>query len=243
MLALLGDYTASSPNNYSVSNVKSDFEYVRRLFDGLGDYPVAWIRGNHENNYFANSERPLTNDEIFENIESNSRGLTVDPLNPKGGYGYIDFPENKIRMIFLNTSDVYIEHAFIEGEDAPSVGVSSVQLKWLASVALDFSDKADACDWGIIINSHVPLDQGNDAQRVLKILEAYKSGLSGRLDYVREEKSYSVVPTEYTISGKGWGHGVGMSQNGAIGMAKAGFEYDEILEWYYSGAKVTKVRR
>lgn len=58
-----------------------------------------------------------------------------------------------------------------------------------------------------------------------------------------ENKTYSKNPTTYTISGKGWGHGVGMSQNGAIGMAKAGFDYDEILEWYYTGAKVTKVRR
>lgn len=58
-----------------------------------------------------------------------------------------------------------------------------------------------------------------------------------------ESKTYSKEPTTYTISGKGWGHGVGMSQNGAIGMAKAGFDYDEILEWYYTGAEVTKVRR
>ena len=56
-------------------------------------------------------------------------------------------------------------------------------------------------------------------------------------------KTYSRVPTEYTISGKGWGHGVGMSQNGAIGMAKAGFDYDEILTWYYTGTKITRAKK
>jgi len=49
---------------------------------------------------------------------------------------------------------------------------------------------------------------------------------------------YSTIPTQYTLKGKGWGHGVGMSQNGAIGMAKEGFKYDEILKWYYTGTKI-----
>ena len=44
--------------------------------------------------------------------------------------------------------------------------------------------------------------------------------------------------SDYTINGKGWGHSVGMSQAGAIGMAEEGFDYEEILEWYYSGAEV-----
>jgi hypothetical protein len=191
MLALLGDYSASY-KGYSVSNIMSDFEYVRELFEGVGDYPVAWIRGNHEINYFAGSERPLTNKEVFENIEANSRALTVDPLNPEGGYGYLDFPESKIRMIFLNTSDVYGEYAFIEGVDAPSIGVSSAQLRWVASSALDFSDKADASEWGIIINSHVPLDYSTDTKRILELLEAYNRGESGSFYYVQEGKGYNI---------------------------------------------------
>jgi stage II sporulation protein D len=43
---------------------------------------------------------------------------------------------------------------------------------------------------------------------------------------------------EVTITGGGWGHGIGMSQYGAFGMAKAGKSATEILEHYYSGAKV-----
>ena len=44
--------------------------------------------------------------------------------------------------------------------------------------------------------------------------------------------------SDYTINGKGWGHGIGMSQRGAIGMAEEGFDYEEILEWYYSGVRI-----
>ncbi|MGE5474564.1 MAG: SpoIID/LytB domain-containing protein [Ignavibacteriales bacterium] len=39
----------------------------------------------------------------------------------------------------------------------------------------------------------------------------------------------------FKISGRGWGHGVGMSQVGAIGMANTGFDYQQILEWYFKG--------
>jgi len=53
-----------------------------------------------------------------------------------------------------------------------------------------------------------------------------------------EEVEYSTVPTKYILNGKGWGHGVGMSQNGAIGMAKEGFDYEEILKWYYTGTEI-----
>lgn len=38
--------------------------------------------------------------------------------------------------------------------------------------------------------------------------------------------------------GKGWGHGVGMSQYGANSLAKKGYKYDEILKYYYTGIDV-----
>ncbi len=49
------------------------------------------------------------------------------------------------------------------------------------------------------------------------------------------------VVTGYTFSGGGWGHGVGMSQYGAKGMADAGFGYAEILAHYYPGTELTKL--
>lgn len=47
-----------------------------------------------------------------------------------------------------------------------------------------------------------------------------------------------LIPETYTFTGKGWGHAVGMSQEGAIGMSKAGFTYDQILEYYFQGTNV-----
>ena len=40
---------------------------------------------------------------------------------------------------------------------------------------------------------------------------------------------------DITLYGRGYGHGVGMSQYGAKGMAEAGFNYEEIIRYYYDG--------
>ena len=37
----------------------------------------------------------------------------------------------------------------------------------------------------------------------------------------------------YTITGGGWGHGIGLSQYGAEGYAKKGWTYADIVRWYY----------
>ncbi|MBP3462601.1 MAG: SpoIID/LytB domain-containing protein, partial [Tyzzerella sp.] len=42
----------------------------------------------------------------------------------------------------------------------------------------------------------------------------------------------------YIIEGGGYGHGIGMSQNGANEMAKAGKNYGEILQFFYPGTEV-----
>src|SRR5665811_218094 len=41
--------------------------------------------------------------------------------------------------------------------------------------------------------------------------------------------------TSFTITGRGWGHGIGMSQWGAYGLAKHGSSYKTILKHYYTG--------
>lgn len=45
-----------------------------------------------------------------------------------------------------------------------------------------------------------------------------------------------------TVTTKGYGHGVGMSQYGAQGMAKEGYKYDEILKYYYTGIEIKKIK-
>ena len=45
----------------------------------------------------------------------------------------------------------------------------------------------------------------------------------------------------WLLRGGGFGHGVGLSQSGAIEMAELGFSYEQILNHYYRGAKLEKI--
>ncbi len=44
----------------------------------------------------------------------------------------------------------------------------------------------------------------------------------------------------FVFTGRGWGHGVGMCQVGAYGLARQGWSYEQILKAYYTGIEVTK---
>jgi stage II sporulation protein D len=47
--------------------------------------------------------------------------------------------------------------------------------------------------------------------------------------------------TSFVFTGRGWGHGVGMCQVGAYGLAKQGLSHTEILKTYYSGIELTRL--
>ncbi len=77
-----------------------------------------------------------------------------------------------------------------------------------------------------------------------KVVSAYGTAI-----FTKHAKNLSVIgagykgilegtPNTIKITGKGWGHAVGMSQEGAKGMAVEGFRFDEILRHYYPGTKV-----
>jgi S-layer homology domain len=45
----------------------------------------------------------------------------------------------------------------------------------------------------------------------------------------------------FVFTGRGWGHGVGMCQYGAYGLAKQGLTVEQILKTYYTGIELTKL--
>lgn len=53
------------------------------------------------------------------------------------------------------------------------------------------------------------------------------------------QMEFTVTDDEVVVDGRGFGHGVGMSQYGALGKAEAGFTAEEILAAYYGGITPT----
>ncbi len=105
-------------------------------------------------------------------------------------------------------------------------------------------DKSDLVDLNII-------DRGSSG-RVIKLeikLKDFKKPIVLVKDDIRRILSF--LPSNlFTINklndnlwlfkGGGFGHGVGLSQSGAIEMAELGFTYEQILNHYYQGTKIKK---
>ncbi len=71
-----------------------------------------------------------------------------------------------------------------------------------------------------------------------KIRSALK--LNEQLFVINKRYDSNNRAVSYSFTGRGWGHGVGMCQYGAYGLAKMGVKYDEIIKHYYTGVDLTK---
>ncbi len=82
---------------------------------------------------------------------------------------------------------------------------------------------------------------GKDSQALVRGLRIRRVlGLRETLFVIDREYDGEGILTHFTFIGKGLGHGVGLCQVGAFGMALAGADYEKILKKYYHGIKITK---
>ncbi|HEX3186909.1 MAG TPA: SpoIID/LytB domain-containing protein, partial [Pyrinomonadaceae bacterium] len=66
-------------------------------------------------------------------------------------------------------------------------------------------------------------------------------GLREQLFVIDREYDEAGRVAEFNFVGRGWGHGVGMCQVGAYGLAKQGWSAEQILKAYYSGIQLTRM--
>jgi stage II sporulation protein D len=86
------------------------------------------------------------------------------------------------------------------------------------------------------------LIKGSEAQALIKGFKIRRVlGLKDTLFVVDREYDDTGRITHFVFRGRGWGHGVGLCQVGAFGMARAGADYKEILKKYYRGIKIEKI--
>jgi stage II sporulation protein D len=67
-------------------------------------------------------------------------------------------------------------------------------------------------------------------------------GLRENLFVIDRERDDAGHVEEFVVTGRGWGHGVGLCQVGAFGMARSGSSYEEILHHYYTGIELSDDR-
>lgn len=80
---------------------------------------------------------------------------------------------------------------------------------------------------------------GSEGSTTLKGLAIRRAlGIRENLFFFDAQHAPDGTVRGWVFTGRGWGHGVGMCQVGAYGMAASGFSYREILSHYYAGTRI-----
>ena len=152
-IAHLGDVSSAGAfvTTYNFDTLCNDVKQIRQqVFSGVSGTKRVLLVGNHDQFYCTDGTR-LFNSGAFTLFGSVCSGVK-DRI---GGYGYFDIDDAKVRVIYLNTSD--IPSSTVAGT---YIGVSQLQKNWLCDTLIDTNTKDDADEWKIMLLSHVPLDFG-----------------------------------------------------------------------------------
>ena len=165
---------------------------------------------------------------------------------------YLEYNGAVANTMFFSTSNGYTEDcSVVFFSDVPYL--RSVESNWDSSVNSNFNYVKEVSlkefynMLGLTFNNklNIIILKRSNSNRVIS-LKINGVNFSGRDVYNRlkiRSTDFNITQNgdKIIIKTKGFGHGVGMSQYGAYGMAKAGYNYKEILSHYYVGTNLNKV--
>ena len=165
---------------------------------------------------------------------------------------YLEYDGELIDALYFSTSNGYTEDSGVVFQNSLPY-LKSVESSWDEKVASAFYTSKSIS----LQEFYERLSLSYDKDLKVEILERSSSNrivrlkingveFTGRDVYTKLgirscDFELELVGNNVEISTKGYGHGVGMSQYGAYGMAKEGYNYKEILEHYYVGANLVKL--
>ncbi len=165
---------------------------------------------------------------------------------------YLEYDGEVIDALFFSTSNGYTETASL---------VFDIDLPYLKSVKSTWDEKTSSAfrnTTSIDIRSFYEklgltysdtfdfkVLKRSSTNRIISLSingnEYSGRSLYNKLGLRSTDFSFKKDGDKIIISTIGYGHGVGMSQYGALGMAEDGYNYEEILSYYYSGTKIKKM--
>ena len=153
-----------------------------------------------------------------------------------------------IKAFFFSMSNGYTENSVTVFKEGNLNGVES---KWdnkeldNFEVSTEFTTAELQEKLSVKENINIEIISRSDTNRVTKVLvnEKEYTGIEFRKLLTLRSTDFDLEKTNtgYLITTRGNGHGVGMSQYGANGMAKEGYEYQEILKYYYQDTEISSL--
>ncbi len=163
----------------------------------------------------------------------------------------VTYEGNTINAFYFSMSNGYTENSeFVFMENLPYL--NSVDSLWdnnsLANFEYTYTFTKEefcsaleiTCD-NIVITNEVR--SSTNRVNTITINDKTYKGTEVRTKLGLRSTDFTITLNEsdITITTKGYGHGVGMSQYGANGMAKEGYTYDEILKHYYQNTEIENI--
>lgn len=167
--------------------------------------------------------------------------FVIDRIEPFRQYTEAGFPRRMSHIVLTDPTgrQVSLSGALIANllnSPAASVSVPENQRMWSSFFALD----TDA-SFHLLGSWATDFRHGGLSQLFATRGDGSRTRVSGSTVTVitaQGKRTVSARPTGISFPGGGWGHGVGMCQWGAQRMAGQGYNYRQILEYYYSGIQV-----
>lgn len=185
-----------------------------------------------------------------DNYTENINKLKQAVLETKGQY--LEYKEEVVEAFFFSTSPGKTENGVeVFGVDAEYL--KSVDSNWDEKVSPVFTSNSyftlsEFCNKLSITcsnNLNIEIIDTTSTGRIKNIKINNKTYAGEKVRELLKLRSsfFSINQngTNITVTAKGYGHGVGMSQYGALAMAQAGHTYDEILKHYYSGVEIKEI--
>ena len=146
-----------------------------------------------------------------------------------------------------NCEDVFASAVpYLVSVDSPYEDEATHKKETLTLPVSEFAEKIKAAcpssSFGTITASNIRVQSHSSGGRVekMKVGNSSVTGVQVRqaLGLYSANFEISISDNTITFTTTGSGHGVGMSQYGANGMAEKGYDYQEILKHYYSGISI-----
>lgn len=165
LLAITGDLV---DGNTTIQRQYRDLYDLVSLVRQSKTTSVVLSKGNHDDcawyayQHKLGEEAFVSEEQWYNHVVNPIRvqyPIVVDNENPTGGYYYVDYPLQKIRVININSNDVVneVNNGVVDNHDYCSqwcLGVREKQLKWLKK-ALTFEEEG----WSVLFMSHdAPVD-------------------------------------------------------------------------------------
>lgn len=188
----------------------------------------AW-KGNYVKN--INKLRTAINETIDQYLEYD--GQVADTLFFSTSNGYTESSENIFDF----------ECAYLKSVESPWDEDTSPAFN--TSKIINLTEFYQKLNIPYNKNLNIEILKRSTTNRILLLkinnIEFKGTDIYNKLSLKSTDFTIELLGDTIKISTKGYGHGVGMSQYGALGMAKAGYTYEEILKHYYQNTNLKKL--